>query len=274
MSEIIEPSVAARLRFFVTDPTTGVGVTGLTHSTITTAGYATEVHGVRSSTTSVTLTSTAAVTAALATGQVVEYGFGQYGIDVPAVGTSGLIFAVVTVTGKEVRAVRNQIREAAELNSGGQDAIAAKVATLLAESHGAGSWEGGGGAGGTDWTVEQRAQILSSLGIGDEETVEPVVITPAAPGETTAYAVVRDSSNAPKPGVIVSVILANVKQNADGNMWQKQARSFTSQANGLVEITHLIPGQAYYITVGSVQAFVTIPASAAAAYALEDIAFT
>lgn len=117
MSEIIAPLTAARLRFFVTDPTTGVGVTGLTHSTITTAGYATETNGVRSSTTSVTLTSTAAVTAALATGQVIEYGLGQYGIDVPAVGTSGLIFAVVTVTGKEVRAVRNQIREAAVLNT-------------------------------------------------------------------------------------------------------------------------------------------------------------
>ncbi len=125
MSEIIAPSVAARLRFFVTDPTTGVGVTGLTHSTITTAGYATETNGVRSATTSVTLTSTAAVTAALATGQVVEYGFGQYGIDVPAVGISGLIFAVVTVTGKEVRSVRNQIREAAELNTAQYDAIIA-----------------------------------------------------------------------------------------------------------------------------------------------------
>ena len=109
MSEIITPSVAARLRFFVTDPTTGVGVTGLTHSTITTAGYATEANGVRSSTTSVTLTSTAAATAALATGQVVEYGLGQYAIDVPAVGTSGLIFAVVTVTGNDVRAVRHSI---------------------------------------------------------------------------------------------------------------------------------------------------------------------
>lgn len=129
-------------------------------------------------------------------------------------------------------------------------------------------------AGVFEWTEEQRAGILSRLGIGDPETVEPVVITPAAPGETTGYAVVRDSANAPKPGVIVSVILANVKQNADGNMWQKQARSFTSQANGLVEITHLIPGQAYYITVGNVQEFVTIPASAAAAYALRDIAFT
>lgn len=163
--------------------------------------------------------------------------------------------------------------EAAVLNSGGQDAIAAKVATLLAESHGAGSWEGGG-AGGTDWTVEQRAKILSALGIGDDETVEPVVITPAAPGETTGYAVVRDSANAPKPGVTVSVILATVKQNAEGNMWFRQARTFTSQANGLLEITHLIPGQAYYMTVGSVQEFIQIPASAGAACALKDIAFT
>lgn len=130
MSEIIAPSVAARLRFFVTDPTTGVGVTGLTHSTITTAGYATESNGVQSSTTSVTLTSTAAVTAAVATGQVIEYGLGQYGIDVPAVGTSGLIFAVVTVTGNDVRSVRCQIREAVELNS----ATSTKIDSILEDT--------------------------------------------------------------------------------------------------------------------------------------------
>jgi hypothetical protein len=130
MSEVLPPSTAARLLFAVTDQTTGEGVTGLEHGDITSAGYATTPDGgPKSATTSVTLTSTAAPTDALATGQLIEIGLGVYAIDVPAVGTSGRIQAVVTVTGYDVRSVVYRID--ATVSSRATQASVDSIQTML-----------------------------------------------------------------------------------------------------------------------------------------------
>lgn len=123
----------------------------------------------------------------------------------------------------------------------------------------------------TGWTSQQRADVLSALGIGDPGTIEPVVITPADPGETTGFFVCRNSDNSAKSGVVVSVILDRLRSATTGNVYFATAREFTSAGNGLVEITHLLPGCAYYMTISGVQSWFAVPASAGSSFALPDL---
>ena len=114
MSNKIYPSLACRLEFFAEDAD-GLPVTGLTHSDVSAAGYCRIQDGVLSSTTSLSLTSSAAYTAAVSSGQFVTINSarGHYAIDCPS-GASAIAydFAVASVTftaGHTVTAIRHEI---------------------------------------------------------------------------------------------------------------------------------------------------------------------
>ena len=114
MSNKIYPSLACRLEFFAED-SSGLPVSGLTHSDVSAAGYCRIQDGVMSSTTSLSLTSSAAYTASVSSGQfiTIDSSRGHYAIDCPS-GASAIaydyVLASVTFTaGHTVTAIQHEI---------------------------------------------------------------------------------------------------------------------------------------------------------------------
>lgn len=111
----IYPNLACRLEFFVEDSSTGLPVPSLSYSDVSSAGYALIDDGVRASTVSVSLSSSAADTAAVAAGKFITINSsrGHYAIDCPSGASdsgSQFVEAVVAFTaGHMVYAVTHEI---------------------------------------------------------------------------------------------------------------------------------------------------------------------
>lgn len=111
----IYPGIAARLEFFVVDAD-GDPVPSLTHSDVSAAAYCNRQDGVRSSATTVSLTSSVAATASVSAGQFVTINStrGHYAIDVPsgAAAAAAADYAEASVTftaGHNVYVIRHEI---------------------------------------------------------------------------------------------------------------------------------------------------------------------
>lgn len=315
----IYPNLACRLEFFVEDVSTGLPVPSLLHSDVSSAGYCQIADGVRGLAVLVSLTSSASPTDAIATGQFVTLNSanGHYAVDVPAGASnpnSDYVEAVVAFTGGHVvRPVTHEIDYALAVALSTSvavtvsipddlDGILGYVTTLVTalptSGHLAGSADAGGaavldsadqdqldaileaaGAGGTDWTDEERAEIRYRLGLTGTATApagstpDPIVINPPDDeDQTTGYTITRDSSLARLPAVTVRVMMIESPADESGQFYSDGVQSIVSDDNAIAQMP-LRKGATYLVWSGSQKNAITVavPADAADTFALPSI---
>lgn len=163
---------------------------------------------------------------------------------------------------------------AAVLDSDAQDAIAEKVATLLGDTHGAGSWEGGGEGGAGGLTEDQATQLteIHEAIYPEDPDDPPVVVTPAVGDNTTGYTTTLDADLEVQPDVTVKIQLIQLP-SAAGITNSNAVRSVVSSDVGLAQMP-LRKGATYRIWAGGDDKnveVVTVPADAGGTYQLPSL---
>ena len=135
------------------------------------------------------------------------------------------------------------------------------------------------GAGGTDWTDEERAEIRYRLGLTGTATApagstpDPIVINPPDDeDQTTGYTITRDSSLARLPAVTVRVMMIESPANESGQFYSDGVQSIVSDDNAIAQMP-LRKGATYLVWSGSQKNAITVavPADAADTFALPSI---
>lgn len=135
------------------------------------------------------------------------------------------------------------------------------------------------GAGGTDWTDEERAEIRYRLGLTGTATApagstpDPIVINPPDDeDQTTGYTITRDSSLARLPAVTVRVMMIESPADESGQFYSDGVQSIVSDDNAIAQMP-LRKGATYLVWSGSQKNAITVavPADAADTFALPSI---
>ncbi len=126
-------------------------------------------------------------------------------------------------------------------------------------------------ADGGTWSLRVTAALYQgheqTLVVDGDETVTvditPITLPSSEPGFVTGYATTYSQVGTPESGVSVSLQLARLPSSSVGIIGDSAIQNGTSDVNGLVPFTGLVPGALYRVRRGSgTWTYITVPESA------------